>query len=75
MVYWIALFLLICFNQSKAAMLKFTGFKLLNDISDSGKAFLMILVSDILLGLLFQDVQSFMYFRTETCRHLQKREA
>jgi hypothetical protein len=31
-------------------MLKFTGYKLLNNISDSGKAFLIILVSDILLG-------------------------
>ncbi|KAJ1299170.1 hypothetical protein BS78_01G511500 [Paspalum vaginatum] len=49
-VYGIVLFLLICFNQSKVAMLKFTGYKLLNNISDSGKAFLIILVSDILLG-------------------------
>jgi hypothetical protein len=31
-------------------MLKFTGYKVLNNISDSGKAFLIILVSDILLG-------------------------
>ncbi|CAN6325385.1 unnamed protein product [Urochloa humidicola] len=50
MVYGIVLFLLICFNQSKVAMLKFTGYKLLNNISDSGKAFLIILISDILLG-------------------------
>ncbi|GJN36703.1 hypothetical protein PR202_gb25588 [Eleusine coracana subsp. coracana] len=50
MVYGIVLFLLICFNQSKVAMLKFTGYKLLNNVSDSGKAFLIILVSDILLG-------------------------
>ncbi|RCV29546.1 hypothetical protein SETIT_6G022100v2 [Setaria italica] len=50
MVYGIALFLIICFNQSKVAMLKFTGYKLLNNISDSGKAFLIILISDILLG-------------------------
>ncbi|ONL92778.1 chloroplast envelope membrane protein [Zea mays] len=49
-VYGIVLFLLMCFNQSKVAMLKFTGYKLLNNISDSGKAFLIILVSDILLG-------------------------
>jgi hypothetical protein len=34
----------------QVAMLKFTGYKLLNNISDSGKAFLIILVSDILLG-------------------------
>ncbi|CAL4914136.1 unnamed protein product [Urochloa decumbens] len=50
MVYGIVLFLLICFNQSRVAMLKFTGYKLLNNISDSGKAFLIILISDILLG-------------------------
>nr|AGT17438.1 hypothetical protein SHCRBa_062_F01_R_230 [Saccharum hybrid cultivar R570] len=50
MVYGIVLFLLMCFNQSKVAMLKFTGYKLLNNISDSGKAFLIIIVSDILLG-------------------------
>ncbi|XP_066307402.1 protein DAY-LENGTH-DEPENDENT DELAYED-GREENING 1, chloroplastic-like [Miscanthus floridulus] len=50
MVYGIVLFLLMCFNQSKVAMLKFTGYKLLNKISDSGKAFLIIIVSDILLG-------------------------
>ncbi|KAF8692017.1 hypothetical protein HU200_039964 [Digitaria exilis] len=50
MVYGIVLFLLICFNQSKVAVLKFTGYKLLNNISDSGKAFAIILVSDILLG-------------------------
>ncbi|WVZ55116.1 hypothetical protein U9M48_005819 [Paspalum notatum var. saurae] len=49
-VYGIVLFLLIFFNQSKVAMLKFTGYKLLNNISDSGKAFIIILVSDILLG-------------------------
>lgn len=49
-VYGIVLFLLMCFNQSKVAMLKFTGYKVLNNISDSGKAFLIILVSDILLG-------------------------
>ncbi|TVU43314.1 hypothetical protein EJB05_09773 [Eragrostis curvula] len=52
MVYGIVLFLLICFNPSKVAVLKFTGYKLLNNISDSGKAFLIILVSDILLGVL-----------------------
>uniref|UniRef100_A0A0D9W063 Chloroplast envelope membrane protein n=1 Tax=Leersia perrieri TaxID=77586 RepID=A0A0D9W063_9ORYZ len=50
MIYGISLFLLMYFNQSKVAMLKFTGYKLLNNISDSGKAFLIILVSDILLG-------------------------
>jgi hypothetical protein len=44
-----------CYHASfllrfQVAMLKFTGYKLLNNISDSGKAFLIILVSDILLG-------------------------
>jgi len=34
----------------QVAMLKFTGYKLLNSISDTGKAFLIILISDILLG-------------------------
>ncbi|BAF23190.2 Os08g0224300 [Oryza sativa Japonica Group] len=39
-----------CLLSFQVAMLKFTGYKLLNNISDSGKAFLIILVSDILLG-------------------------
>ncbi|XP_073117705.1 protein DAY-LENGTH-DEPENDENT DELAYED-GREENING 1, chloroplastic isoform X3 [Elaeis guineensis] len=50
MVYGIALFILIYFNKSKVALLKFTGYKLLNNISDTGKAFLIILVTDIFLG-------------------------
>ncbi|GFZ09174.1 CemA-like proton extrusion protein-like protein [Actinidia rufa] len=32
------------------ALLKFTGYKILNNISDSGKAFLIILFADIFLG-------------------------
>ncbi|KAG0465828.1 hypothetical protein HPP92_019992 [Vanilla planifolia] len=50
MVYGVVLFILIYSNKSKVALLKFTGYKLLNNISDSGKAFLIILVADILLG-------------------------
>lgn len=50
MVYGIALFFLIYFNRSKVALLKFTGYKLLNNISDTGKAFLIILITDIFLG-------------------------
>ncbi|CAN0839015.1 Chloroplast envelope membrane protein [Linum grandiflorum] len=50
MVFGISLFLLLYFNQNKVALLKFTGYKLLNNITDSGKAFTIILISDILLG-------------------------
>ncbi|XP_078166276.1 cemA-like proton extrusion protein-like protein [Carex rostrata] len=50
MVYGIVLFLLIYFNESKVALLKFTGYKLLNNVSDIGKAFFIILVTDIILG-------------------------
>ncbi|WOL05505.1 hypothetical protein Cni_G14234 [Canna indica] len=50
LVYGITLFLLIYFNKSKVALLKFTGYKLLNNISDTGKAFLIILITDIFLG-------------------------
>uniref|UniRef100_A0A1S3X4Y8 Chloroplast envelope membrane protein-like n=1 Tax=Nicotiana tabacum TaxID=4097 RepID=A0A1S3X4Y8_TOBAC len=31
-------------------LLKFTGYKILNNVSDTGKAFLIILVTDIFLG-------------------------
>ncbi|XP_054786187.1 chloroplast envelope membrane protein isoform X2 [Prosopis cineraria] len=50
MVYGITLFILLYFNQSKVALLKFTGYKIINNISDTGKAFLIILVTDIFLG-------------------------
>ncbi|XP_058113442.1 chloroplast envelope membrane protein-like isoform X2 [Magnolia sinica] len=50
MIFGIALFFLVYFNQSKVALLKFTGYKLINNISDTGKAFLIILVTDIFLG-------------------------
>ncbi|CAL9781370.1 unnamed protein product [Musa acuminata subsp. burmannicoides] len=50
LVYGITLFVLIYFNKSKVALLKVTGYKLLNNISDTGKAFLIILITDIFLG-------------------------
>ncbi|KAJ4957575.1 hypothetical protein NE237_024686 [Protea cynaroides] len=50
MVFGIALFILLYFNQNKVALLKFTGYKILNNISDTGKAFLIILITDIFLG-------------------------
>ncbi|KAM0933706.1 putative chloroplast envelope membrane protein, CemA [Dioscorea sansibarensis] len=49
-VYGVALFALIYFNKSKVALLKFTGYKVLNNVSDTGKAFLIILITDIFLG-------------------------
>lgn len=50
MVFGISLFILLYFNQNKVALLKFTGYKIINNISDTGKAFLIILVTDIFLG-------------------------
>lgn len=34
----------------QVALLKFTGYKILSNISDTGKAFLIILMTDIFLG-------------------------
>ncbi|KAI4376384.1 hypothetical protein MLD38_014153 [Melastoma candidum] len=50
MVFGISLFLLLYFNQNRVALLKFTGYQIINNISDSGKAFLIILITDIFLG-------------------------
>ncbi|KAA8519155.1 hypothetical protein F0562_013371 [Nyssa sinensis] len=50
MVFGISLFILLYFNQSKVALLKFTGYKIINNFSDTGKAFLIILITDIFLG-------------------------
>ncbi|KAF4353907.1 hypothetical protein G4B88_009385 [Cannabis sativa] len=36
--------------QLEVALLKFTGYKIINNISDTGKAFLIILITDIFLG-------------------------
>nr|ACU19500.1 unknown [Glycine max] len=49
-VYGISLFILLYFNKSKVALLKFTGYKIINNISDTGKAFLIILITNIFLG-------------------------
>ncbi|KAF6143872.1 hypothetical protein GIB67_009853 [Kingdonia uniflora] len=49
-VFGVALFVLLYFNQSKVALLKFTGYKIINNVSDVGKAFLIILITDIFLG-------------------------
>ncbi|KAK7308768.1 hypothetical protein RJT34_04985 [Clitoria ternatea] len=49
-VYGISLFILLYFNKSKVTLLKFTGYKIINNISDTGKAFLIILITDIFLG-------------------------
>lgn len=50
LVFGISLFFLLYFNQAKVALLKFTGYKIINNISDTGKAFLIILITDIFLG-------------------------
>ncbi|XP_011010258.1 PREDICTED: chloroplast envelope membrane protein-like isoform X2 [Populus euphratica] len=50
MVFGISIFILLYFNQSKVALLKFTGYKILNNVTDIGKAFLIILITDIFLG-------------------------
>ncbi|XP_027173406.1 chloroplast envelope membrane protein [Coffea eugenioides] len=49
-VFGVSLFILLYFNQSQVALLKFTGYKMLNNVTDTGKAFLIILVTDIFLG-------------------------
>lgn len=49
-VFGVSLFILLYFNESKVKLLKFTGYKILNNVSDTGKAFLIILVTDIFLG-------------------------
>lgn len=50
MVFGISLFALLYFNQNQVALLKFTGYKIINNVSDTGKAFLIILITDIFLG-------------------------
>ncbi|KAL0346839.1 UNVERIFIED_CONTAM: Chloroplast envelope membrane protein [Sesamum calycinum] len=49
-VFGISLFLLLYFYQGQVALLKFTGYKIVNNITDTGKAFLIILITDIFLG-------------------------
>ncbi|XWS73363.1 hypothetical protein CRYUN_Cryun02cG0121300 [Craigia yunnanensis] len=50
MVFGISLFLILHLNQSKVALLKFAGYKIISNVSDTGKAFLIILITDIFLG-------------------------
>lgn len=50
MVFGVSLFIVLYLNQTKVALLKFTGYKIINNISDTGKAFLIILITDIFLG-------------------------
>ncbi|KAL3642852.1 hypothetical protein CASFOL_013667 [Castilleja foliolosa] len=50
LVFGVSLFFLLYFNQSQVALLKFTGYKIVNNVSDTGKAFLIILITDIFLG-------------------------
>ncbi|MFS7918595.1 putative chloroplast envelope membrane protein, CemA [Helianthus anomalus] len=50
MVFGISLFVLLYLNQNQVALLKFTGYKIINNVSDTGKAFLIILITDIFLG-------------------------
>ncbi|KAL0374659.1 UNVERIFIED_CONTAM: Chloroplast envelope membrane protein [Sesamum radiatum] len=50
LVFGISLFLLLYFYQGQVALLKFTGYKIVNNITDTGKAFLIILITDIFLG-------------------------
>nr|XP_043628137.1 chloroplast envelope membrane protein [Erigeron canadensis] len=50
MVFGISLFAILYFNQNQVALLKFTGYKILNNVTDTGKAFLIILITDIFLG-------------------------
>ncbi|KAK6944633.1 Chloroplast envelope membrane protein, CemA, partial [Dillenia turbinata] len=50
MIFGVSLFILLYFNQSKVALLKLTGYKIINNITDTGKAFLIILITDIFLG-------------------------
>ncbi|KAK1430136.1 hypothetical protein QVD17_12675 [Tagetes erecta] len=50
MVFGISLFVLLYFNQNQVALLKFTGYKIINNVTDTGKAFLIILITDIFLG-------------------------
>ncbi|KAI3443481.1 hypothetical protein Pfo_000146 [Paulownia fortunei] len=49
-VFGVSLFILLYIYQSQVALLKFTGYKIVNNITDTGKAFLIILITDIFLG-------------------------
>ncbi|CAK8533843.1 unnamed protein product [Lathyrus sativus] len=49
-VFGISLFILLYFNKSKVALLKFAGYKIINNISYTAKAVILIAIADILLG-------------------------
>ncbi|KAJ7535015.1 hypothetical protein O6H91_12G014700 [Diphasiastrum complanatum] len=46
----VTLLLLLAFNPNQVAIMKLTGDRLFTNISDTGKAFIIILLSDIFLG-------------------------
>lgn len=46
----LTIFLLLVFNPERVAIMKLTGNRLFTNISDTGKAFIIILLSDIFLG-------------------------
>ncbi|MCO5583761.1 hypothetical protein L7F22_037675 [Adiantum nelumboides] len=46
----ITVFLLLVFNPDRVAIMRLTGNRLFTNISDTGKAFIIILLSDIFLG-------------------------
>lgn len=48
--FYLLVFMLLQLVLLQVALLKFTGYKLLNNVSDTGKAFLIILITDIFLG-------------------------
>ncbi|KAH7285396.1 hypothetical protein KP509_33G026400 [Ceratopteris richardii] len=46
----VTVLLLLVFNPDRVAIMRLTGYRILTNISDTGKAFLLILLSDIFLG-------------------------
>ncbi|CAN6462273.1 unnamed protein product [Victoria cruziana] len=50
MAFGLGVFFILYFNQNKVTLMKFTGYKILRNVSDTGKAFLIILITDIFLG-------------------------
>lgn len=50
MVFGISLFILLYSNKSKVALLKFTGYKIINNTTDAGKAIIIICLADMWLG-------------------------
>ncbi|KAI8571169.1 hypothetical protein RHMOL_Rhmol01G0097800 [Rhododendron molle] len=50
MVFGISFFILLYTNKSKVALLKFTGYKIINNTTDAGKAIILICLADMWLG-------------------------